>query len=215
MWYLGPLTISIAFCFFLHMGHTFPFLYMYYNFFFLENWHFINLDVLRCFNCVWFFVEPVNSNLPICFVHGILQARILEWVATSYSRESSWPRDPTCLTFLSCICRQVLYHLLLLCSNLETDFSTFSICYAAVYLMYFLLLSNHNKLGGLDKFIISLFGGQKLRMVFHGLKPGWQLGCFPSGDSREGSVSYPFLASLSIQDWERSKTGLSAITLFV
>ena len=150
MWYLGPLTISIAICFFLHMGHTFPFLYMCYNFFFLENWHFINIDVLRCFNCVWFFVEPVNSNLPSSFVHGILQARILEWVAISYSRKSSWPRDRTCLTFLSCICRQVLYHLLLLCSNLETDFSTFSICYAAVYLMmYFLLLSNHNKLGGL------------------------------------------------------------------
>ena len=25
-------------------------------------------------------------------VHGILQARILEWVATPFSRESSWPR---------------------------------------------------------------------------------------------------------------------------
>ena len=28
-------------------------------------------------------------------VYGILQARILEWVATSYSRGSSWPRDQT------------------------------------------------------------------------------------------------------------------------
>ena len=28
-------------------------------------------------------------------VHGILQARILEWVAISFSRESSWPRDQT------------------------------------------------------------------------------------------------------------------------
>ena len=28
-------------------------------------------------------------------VHGILQARILEWVATSFSRGSSWPRDQT------------------------------------------------------------------------------------------------------------------------
>ena len=27
--------------------------------------------------------------------HGILQARILEWVAVPFSRESSWPRDPT------------------------------------------------------------------------------------------------------------------------
>jgi len=28
-------------------------------------------------------------------VHGILQARILEWVAISFSRGSSWPRDCT------------------------------------------------------------------------------------------------------------------------
>ena len=28
-------------------------------------------------------------------VHGILQARILEWVAFPFSRESSQPRDPT------------------------------------------------------------------------------------------------------------------------
>ena len=28
-------------------------------------------------------------------VHGISQARILEWVATSFSRRSSWPRDWT------------------------------------------------------------------------------------------------------------------------
>ena len=28
-------------------------------------------------------------------IHGILQARILEWVAISFSRRSSWPRDWT------------------------------------------------------------------------------------------------------------------------
>ena len=32
--------------------------------------------------------DPMNSA-----VHGILQARILEWVAIPFSRESSWPRD--------------------------------------------------------------------------------------------------------------------------
>ena len=38
---------------------------------------------------------------PPCFsVHGIFQARILEWVAISSSRESSWPKDRTCV---SCI----------------------------------------------------------------------------------------------------------------
>ena len=40
-------------------------------------------------------------------IHGILQARILEWVTISYSRASSRPRDGTCV---SCIGRRVLYH---------------------------------------------------------------------------------------------------------
>ena len=31
--------------------------------------------------------EPVNNSLPGYSVHGILQARILEWVAISFSRE--------------------------------------------------------------------------------------------------------------------------------
>ena len=40
-------------------------------------------------------------------VHGISQARILEWVAISFSRGSSWPRDQI---HISCIGRQILYH---------------------------------------------------------------------------------------------------------
>ena len=43
-------------------------------------------------------------------VHGILQARILEWVAMLFSRESSRPRDWTRISYVSCIARQVLYH---------------------------------------------------------------------------------------------------------
>ena len=37
--------------------------------------------------------DPMDCNLLDCFVHGIFQARILEWVAISFSRRSSWPRD--------------------------------------------------------------------------------------------------------------------------
>ena len=33
-------------------------------------------------------------------IHGMLQARILEWVATSSSRGSSWPRDRTCVSWV-------------------------------------------------------------------------------------------------------------------
>ena len=37
--------------------------------------------------------DPVYSSLPSSSVLGILQARILEWVAMPFSRRSSWPRD--------------------------------------------------------------------------------------------------------------------------
>ena len=42
-------------------------------------------------------------------VHGILQARILEWVAFPFSRGSSPPRDQTHVSCVSCIGRQILY----------------------------------------------------------------------------------------------------------
>ena len=35
----------------------------------------------------------MNYSLQGSSVQGILQARILEWVAISFSRESSWPRN--------------------------------------------------------------------------------------------------------------------------
>ena len=51
--------------------------------------------------------DPMDRSLPGSHVHGILQARILEWVAMSSFRKSSWPRDQTCIP---CIDRWVLYH---------------------------------------------------------------------------------------------------------
>ena len=39
--------------------------------------------------------DPMDCNRPGSSVHGILQARILEWVAISFSRGSSQPRDQT------------------------------------------------------------------------------------------------------------------------
>ena len=39
--------------------------------------------------------DPMDCSLPGFSVHGIFQARILEWVAISFSRGSSWPRDQT------------------------------------------------------------------------------------------------------------------------
>ena len=47
---------------------------------------------------------------PSSSVHGIFQARRLEWVAISYSRGSSRPRDRTCVSCVSCMGRRILYH---------------------------------------------------------------------------------------------------------
>ena len=51
--------------------------------------------------------DPVDRSPPGSPVHGVLQARTLEWVAIPFCRDSSWPRDGT---HVSCIGRWVLYH---------------------------------------------------------------------------------------------------------
>ena len=54
--------------------------------------------------------DAMGCSPPGSSVHGILQARILEWIAMPSSRRSSWPRDETLLSCASCIGRQILYH---------------------------------------------------------------------------------------------------------
>ena len=54
--------------------------------------------------------DPRDCSLPGSSVHGILQARILEWVAVPFSRGSSRPRLNLHLLCFSCIGRQILYH---------------------------------------------------------------------------------------------------------
>jgi len=39
--------------------------------------------------------DPMDSSLPGSSVHGVLLARVLEWVVMPSSRGSSWPRDWT------------------------------------------------------------------------------------------------------------------------
>ena len=51
--------------------------------------------------------DPMDCTLPGSSVHGISQARILEWAAISFSRTSSQPRHQI---HISCTGRQILYH---------------------------------------------------------------------------------------------------------
>ena len=50
--------------------------------------------------------HPMNCSPPGSSFHGVLQARVLEWVAVPSSRGSSPPRDQTCISYVSCIGRQ-------------------------------------------------------------------------------------------------------------
>ena len=67
--------------------------------------------VLSHFSCAWLFVIPwtIARQAPL-FVQGILQARLLEWVTMLFSSGSPCPTDQTCISYVSCIGRQVLYH---------------------------------------------------------------------------------------------------------
>ena len=82
----------------------------------------INQAFLGCICPLDSFSTPSVAELclTLCFsndcsppgssVHGILQARILEWVAMPSSRGSAQHRDWTRVSCISCIGRQILYH---------------------------------------------------------------------------------------------------------
>ena len=61
-------------------------------------------------------LRPVDCSPPSSSVHGILQARIVEWVAISFSRGSSRPRDRTQVSHIAgrrfnlCTTREALKH---------------------------------------------------------------------------------------------------------
>ena len=52
------------------------------------------------------FCDLMDCSLPGSSVYGILQARILGWIAMPSARASSQPRDWTCISYISCIGRQ-------------------------------------------------------------------------------------------------------------
>ena len=70
-----------------------------------EPW-FLKQIVVESLSFVRLFSDPMDYSLPGSSVHGISQARTLEWVAISFSRGSFPPRDQT---HVSCVDRWVLY----------------------------------------------------------------------------------------------------------
>ena len=67
--------------------------------------------VYKCSQLCTTLYNSMDCSPPGSSVHGILQARILEWVTIYFSREFSPPRDWTHISCVSCISRWVLYQL--------------------------------------------------------------------------------------------------------
>ena len=88
---------------------------------------------------------PVDCSLPGFSIHGILQARILEWVTISFSRGSSRPRDRTQVSCTGGRCFNlylVMYYyvyvewdwsLIFLCNNVSTYLSVYEFLFHLIF----------------------------------------------------------------------------------
>ena len=82
----------------------------------LDKWIKMCLCVCMCV-CFQLLSHVLLSATPLAIAwqtllsKEFLQARMLEWVAISYSRGSAWPRDWTHISCVSCMGRQILYQL--------------------------------------------------------------------------------------------------------
>ena len=78
-------------------------IYLKRDFFFFKN-----ICVLSCFSHVWLLATlwTVAHQAPLSM--GILQARILEWLPCP--PPGDLPRNWTCVSYVSCFGRRVLYH---------------------------------------------------------------------------------------------------------
>ena len=66
--------------------------------------------------------DPMDCRPPGSSVHGVLQARILEWVAISFSRGSSWPREYSQLYKNSWLTIFQAYSKMIICTHTQTFF---------------------------------------------------------------------------------------------
>ena len=71
--------------------------------------------------------DPMDCSPPGSSVQGISQARILAWVAHSFSRGSSWPWNWTCISYVFCTGRRILLNIVIIYRNLWGIWSTESL----------------------------------------------------------------------------------------
>ena len=88
---------------------------------------------------------PMDCSLPGSSVHGVLQARILEWVAVSYSRASSQSRIWNCASCISCMGKQILYCMHHLGSPTKPLLASKLICPIAIPLLWLCLSRSYSQ----------------------------------------------------------------------
>jgi len=111
---------SYSGCCFSSEGHPYSSVWLFLcqgpnNFFSRFIWHtvlFLLLFVVLCSVTlvVSYSLRPMDCSPPGSSVCGILQARILEWVAMPSSRGSSQPRNRTHISSISCIAGSFFTH---------------------------------------------------------------------------------------------------------
>ena len=84
--------------------------------------------------------DPMECSLPCSSIHGIFQARVLEWIAISFSRGSSGPRDWTWVSHITGrhftiwatreACSETHYQIIMLCL---WNYHTIIRCTAFIY----------------------------------------------------------------------------------
>ena len=79
------------------------------KYFLLHRAEIIKLNVCSMAQSYLTLCGSVDCSPPASSVHEIFHAGILEQVAISFSRRSSWPRDWTHISYVSCIGRWILY----------------------------------------------------------------------------------------------------------
>ena len=89
-----------------YMGNTWVYGYIYMNIWVYIREYMGNTCMCR-HSVVSDLCSPIDCSPPGSSVHGLFQARILEWAAISSSRVSSQSRDWICV---SCFGRRILYH---------------------------------------------------------------------------------------------------------
>ena len=85
------LVNSFQFMYFSIPESPFPFFYCLA----IENHYFLLFSLCMIAQSCLTLCDPVDCSPPGPFVHRVFLARTLEWVAISFSRTSSWPRDQT------------------------------------------------------------------------------------------------------------------------